>query len=211
MEVLSAKTAFAQSLERSKGMSHVRESTKSKRRACVWSHPSVRWSNQAACVSEAQPQKGSWTDSRAALTLRPLRPSPAPQVSGHTSALRGRDDRAGGCTGCTLTSASEETCGSKDEEPSRLLKHWQTGTWGWKSFPELVQGRWHFWVWESVNRFAAFSKRACVWRVFRRSYRMPHVVSPTSSSARWSSALRWESCHANVMASWSIARCWLRS
>lgn len=35
MEVLSAKTAFAQSLERSKGMSHVRESTKSKRRACV--------------------------------------------------------------------------------------------------------------------------------------------------------------------------------
>ena len=50
-------------------------------KGCSWPRLSVFRSNQAACVSEGPPQKGSWTDSRAALTRQPLCPSPAPQVS----------------------------------------------------------------------------------------------------------------------------------
>lgn len=54
-------------------------------------------SDRPACVSGDPPRKGSWTDSREAWTLRPLLPSPAPQVSGHSHG--GRDDGAGATLG----------------------------------------------------------------------------------------------------------------
>lgn len=182
---------FVPSLERSKGMSHVTENTESERqshwRACVWSNLSICWSNQAACVSEG-PQKGSWMDSRAALTLQPLCPSPAPQVSGHTSSSAAGTTGRVCWAGHILSSASEETCSSKNEEASRLLKHWQMGTLGWNGFPELVQGRWHSLVWENAIRFAAF--RLVFDRCFTAHIVFPPVVSLPNSSGQWSSGLR---------------------
>lgn len=83
VEVLSDKMTSV--LERSLKRSGVGGQTQKQEavplKGCSWPRLPVFRSNQAACVSEGPPQKGSWTDSRAALTRQPSCPSPAPRVS----------------------------------------------------------------------------------------------------------------------------------